>query len=170
MGRGAGLTVACVVVLSLFLGLGGCGHSDDHEKAPQLAVAIESGDECHLCGMVIGEFPGPKGELYLHGQPRVHKFCSTRDLFAFLLQPENRHRASQIYVHDMVQSPWNSPDDNHFIDAQSAWYVAGHSQPGAMGATLASFALEADAIDFAHLYGGEVLTFQSISLELLAEL
>jgi len=136
----------------------------------QQAVAIESGDECHLCGMLITQFAGPKGEVFNKKATKAHKFCSTRDLFAYYLQPENTRQALQIYVHDMTKTPWDAPNDEHFTDATTAWYVKDHNQKGAMGATLASFAAKPDAQAFATTYGGTVITFKEIDLDLLASL
>jgi copper chaperone NosL len=143
------------------------------EKQPsvvQQAVAIESGDECHLCGMLISQFPGPKGEIFNRKATKAHKFCSTRDLFAYYLQPENTRQVQQIFVHDMTKTPWDAPDDEHFTDAKTAWYVRDHNQRGSMGATLASFSAETDAQAFATAYGGTVISFDMITLDLLASL
>ena len=145
----------------------GCQSSTEEEALLQKAVAIESSDECHLCGMVISNFPGPKGELFKKGEQTVHKFCSNRDLFSYLLQPENRHRATQIFVHDMAIVPWAHPSDDEFIDAKSAWYVHGSNKKAAMGPALASFSSEHIAHQFAKKFGGEVLEFDDITLELL---
>lgn len=131
------------------------------------AVAIESADECHLCGMMIKEFPGPKGELYKKESEKVQKFCSTRDLFSYYLDPENKRNVAQLFVHDMSKTPWDSPNDNYFIDAKKAWYVAGSEKTGAMGKTLASFAKKDDAIAFAEKFGGKVLSFEQITIETL---
>ena len=136
----------------------------------QRAVKIESADECHLCGMIISNFPGPKGELYSKGQDQVHKFCSTRDLFAYYLQPENTHRVQQIFVHNMAITPWGKPEDNIFVDARKAYYVIEHGQQGAMGPTLASFEDVTEAQLFIEQYGGRVIGFSEVTLALLSEL
>ncbi|WP_375056881.1 nitrous oxide reductase accessory protein NosL [Zobellella sp. DQSA1] len=150
------------LLFSLLL-LAGCGESNVEAQVRQ-AVAIEQGDECHLCGMVISRFPGPKGEAYEQGAEEVRKFCSTRDLLNWVLDPENRHARQQIWVHDMSQSPWDKPDDEHFIDAETAWYVVGSRQSGAMGPTLASFKQRDVAERFAQTFGGEVLAFGELTL------
>ncbi|QYJ92032.1 nitrous oxide reductase accessory protein NosL [Shewanella halotolerans] len=154
------------LVSLLLLGLSACGQESEH-NAIREAVAMEHGDECHLCGMLIGNFPGPKGELYLKTEETVKKFCSTRDLFSFLLDPEYRKQVKEIYVHDMAKSPWQAPLDSHFIDARQAWYVVGSSQTGAMGKTLASFGEREDAEAFAAEFGGQVYPFGQISLSML---
>ncbi len=131
------------------------------------AVAIESADECHLCGMMIKEFPGPKGELYKKESEQIQKFCSTRDMFSYYLDPENKRNVAQLFVHDMSKTPWDTPNDNYFIDAKKAWYVADSEKTGAMGKTLASFAQKNDAIAFAKKFGGKVLSFEQITIETL---
>ncbi|WP_461536503.1 nitrous oxide reductase accessory protein NosL [Spongorhabdus nitratireducens] len=141
--------------------------SDPETVVEHKPVPIESGDTCHLCGMIIKNHPGPKGELYAKGSEVVKRFCSTRDLFAWVLQPENQPNIDAIFVHDMAVSPWNTPDDEAFINARDAWYVAGSSQAGAMGTTLASFAEQAAADKFAQDFGGKVIRFDDITLQVL---
>ena len=131
------------------------------------AVAIESADECHLCGMMIKEFAGPKGELYKKESDNIQKFCSTRDMFSYYLDPENKRNVAQLFVHDMSKTPWESPEDSYFIDAKKAWYVADSEKKGAMGKTLASFAKKEDAIAFAKKFGGKVLSFEQITIDIL---
>ena len=144
----------------------GCGE-DSQQSMLRDAVAIESSDECHLCGMIISNFPGPKGEAYQKDKKDISKFCSTRDLFAYLLQPENARLVQEVFVHDMSQSPWGKPNDEHFIDAKMAWYVIGSSQTGAMGSTLASFSKEKDAKAFSANFGGNVYQYSDITLQLI---
>ena len=146
--------------------------SDKAEKNAMVhkAVAMESADECHLCGMLITRFDGPKGELFRKEQgDRVFKFCSTRDLFSYYLDPENKRNVAQMYVHDMSKMPWGSDsiDDKHFIDAKTAWYVSGSEKTGAMGDTLASFSLQVDAQTFADEFGGTVLNFSQITYDII---
>ncbi|WP_178030906.1 nitrous oxide reductase accessory protein NosL [Pelagibaculum spongiae] len=133
------------------------------------AVAIESADECHLCGMIIGRFPGPKGETYKDGSSQVKKFCSTRDMLTWALDPENKAGLREVWVHDMGQTSWESPSDEQFIDGRNAWYVAGTSRMGAMGPALASFSDKSLAEVFAKNYGGDLHQFDQLSLELLSK-
>lgn len=151
------LMVAIVLIITA------CGESPSELTLVQQAVKVESGDECHQCGMIIKHFPGPKGQLYQRGTEQVLKFCSTRDMFAYLLDPEHQHAIQTVYVHDMAQTSWDAPDDEFYIDARQAWFVIGHSQQGAMGPTLASFAEKEIANRFAKEYGGTVLAFEAIT-------
>jgi copper chaperone NosL len=150
----------------------GCNDKSAQQVMVHQAVALETADECHLCGMLITNFSGPKGELFRKGiteaeSNTVKKFCSTRDLFSFYLDPENTRNVTTILVHDMSKSPWQHPDDQYFIDARQAWFVTGSNKIGAMGKTLASFSLKVDANAFAQEFGGQVIPFKDINFEAL---
>ncbi|PMR74608.1 nitrous oxide reductase accessory protein NosL [Billgrantia endophytica] len=161
-------TAFTALVLSTLL-LAGCGN-DAGPAALAPAQPITDGDSCHVCGMLISELPGPKGQVYLNRDEAVRKFCSTTDMFAFLLQPENETQLSHAWVHDVAVTPWESPTDDTFILASEAWYVVEHERRGAMGHTLASFRERHHADAFKETHGGRVLAFDDIDLELLAEL
>lgn len=142
----------------------GCG--DEQQATASLdPVPFQKGEECHVCGMAIGAFPGPKGEAV--APTGVRKFCSTSELLGWWLQPENQQQGARLYVHDMGRSDWNHPDDRHLIDATQAYYVVGIKRPGAMGATLASFADQAAAEQLATEEGGRVLRFSEIDQNVL---
>ncbi|WP_053076203.1 nitrous oxide reductase accessory protein NosL [Marinobacter psychrophilus] len=153
------------LLLISLLALAGC--SDPQKSAATekpAAVHIEDGEECHVCGMAITGFPGPKGEVITEKRQQVHKFCSTRDMFSWVLQPENIKRDHTLYVHDMAQSEWDSPLDTALIDAREAFYVIGSERMGAMGPTLASFANSKAAEGFAAQFGGQVKAFADITM------
>jgi copper chaperone NosL len=159
-----------LAVLFCMLILGACSDNSAQKEIIHKAVAMESSDECHLCGMLIMNFDGPKGEIFRKEQgDKVFKFCSTRDMFSYYLDPENKRNVSQILVHDMSKMPWGSDsiDDKHFIDAKAAWFVMGSEKTGAMGKTLASFSLETDALAFAKEFGGKVLGFSEVDQDSL---
>ena len=145
--------------------LAGCSESEEQITARPDPVHFGSGDECHVCGMAITRFPGPKGEAITAREQTVHKFCSTRDMFSWALQPENAKRDHTLYVHDMTQTDWEHPDDTALIDAREAYFVVGSERKGAMGPTLASFASEDSAVEFANEYGGEVVKFQDVTMQ-----
>jgi len=152
-----------LLVFAVFLT--GCSGEDEKVADKPAPVHIEDGDECHVCGMAITRFPGPKGEVITETEQAVYKFCSTRDMFSWVLQPENVKRKHTLYVHDMSQTEWASPDDAAMIDARKAFYVVGSGRKGAMGPTLASFATESAANELVMDQGGEVLKFEAVTLE-----
>lgn len=147
--------------------LAGCG--DDKPPVTALHPApIGPDDECAVCGMQIAGFPGPKGEVQLAGVAQPLKFCSTRDCFAWVLQPEAGASVQAVWVHDMGATDWARPADAAFIDARSAFYVVGHRKSGAMGPTLASFRERAAADAFARSEGGRVLGYPDVNVALVA--
>ncbi|MDL0431379.1 nitrous oxide reductase accessory protein NosL [Marinobacter sp. TBZ242] len=155
--------LSTAVVLAVFLA--GCSESQEQVTEKPDPVHIESGDECHVCGMAITRFPGPKGEAITAREQQVNKFCSTRDMFSWALQPENAKREHTLYVHDMAQTDWEHPDDTALIDAREAFFVVGSKRTGAMGPTLASFAAEEAAREFAMNYGGQVLSYNNVTMD-----
>ena len=158
--------IRALVVITTCLGLAAC--NDRAEQKPTLGpVAFHQSDECHVCGMVIADFPGPKGEVVEKGT--VKKFCSTAEMLGWWLQPENHHTEAKLYVHDMGKSAWEKPDDHYLIDATKAYYVAGTRLKGSMGVVLASFSEEATARKLASEEGGRVLRFEEIDLSLLQQ-
>ncbi|MDM7857605.1 nitrous oxide reductase accessory protein NosL [Thiopseudomonas acetoxidans] len=143
------------------------------ENKPQVStdpVAFHAGDECHVCGMLITEWPGAKGQSINKQNGETHKFCSTVDMFSWWLQPENKTLQAQIYVHDMAKTHWDTPEDEHLIDARKAWYVVGSDMLGAMGPSLVSYSDKAAAEKLAHDRGGRVISFEQIDLAVLKEI
>lgn len=161
-----GRSTRLVAITLLSLGLLACG-KEQGEQVVREPVAFHEDDECHVCGMVITEFEGPKGQSI--GDAGVRKFCSTAEMLGWWLQPENRISDVSLFVHDMGQSEWNAPDDAHLIDATSAYYVTGISLKSAMGASLASFADETAAQALADEHGGQVLRFEEIDQAVLQQ-
>lgn len=160
------LGLRTLIVLLFGLALAACGEKDETPVSLD-PVAFHAADECHVCGMVISDFPGPKGQAVV--KDGVRKFCSTAEMLSWWLQPENRILDAKLYVHDMGQSHWDQPDDNHLIDAKQAWYVTGTPLAGAMGASLASFADQQAAEALAAEHDGAVLRFDEIDQEFLQQ-
>ncbi len=126
------LLVALVALL-----LAACGSSQ--APPPQVAVDIHKGDVCAVCGMYIEAGPGPRGEAYVQGYKAPLKFGSTRDFFAYVLQPENKTRLQNLLVQDSASIDWTHPSNEArtFLDARAAYYVAWQPLPGLMGPTFA---------------------------------
>ncbi|WP_076412249.1 nitrous oxide reductase accessory protein NosL [Shewanella sp. UCD-KL12] len=154
--------ILCLILPSLFA----CSQGDV-AAVKQQAETINTHDRCHQCGMMIKKYPGPKGQVHLRGETLVPKFCSTRDMFSFALQPENQRQITALMVHDMAVTDWQHPDDSSFIDAKQAWYVYGTSKQAVMGPAVAPFNSKEAAEQFATEFGGAVLQFEDINLELI---
>jgi len=163
---------ARVLVLLMGVAMFVCAcQQQDQAQVEHVPQAIHASDECHVCGMNIQSFPGPKGQVFVRGREVPLKFCSTMDTFSWLLQPDSVPITTSAFVHDMGAAPqWDKPSDAHYVDVKQAWYVVGHDMPGAMGPTLASFKNKQDADSFVKQHGGRILRYQDIDLALLANL
>ncbi|QFU24685.1 nitrous oxide reductase accessory protein NosL [Shewanella eurypsychrophilus] len=156
------LIILCLILPFLFA----CSQSEN-DTPKQQAEMIHQHDRCHQCGMMIKKYPGPKGQVHLRGESLVPKFCSTRDMFSFALQPENERQISSLMVHNMAITDWDHPVDSSFIDAKTAWYVYGTSKQAVMGPAIVPFESKDTAEQFAREFGGAVLQFEDIDLELI---
>ena len=135
----------------------------DHAVLQPTEIAADT--PCALDGMLLSEFPGPKGQIvYDQGAPDF--FCDTVELVSTMLAPEQRKRVVAVYTQDMAATSWDKPQ-GHWIDAKAAFYVIGSRKTGSMGPTLATFSHEPDAQAFAHDNGGKVLRFAEIKPEMV---
>ncbi len=158
------------VAAALALAISGC---NNHSTAiPRAPVMIVKGDVCATCGMFIHGYPGPRAEAYIEGRAAPLKFGSTRDFFAYILQPDNATQLQELYVQDSARIDWKNPSDaaDSFVDAHGAFYVAWQPLGGEMGPTLASFARLGDAQSFIKQYGGELMKFDQITPALVSTL
>ena len=161
---------AWLLVVLLGLGLAAC--SSSQAPPPQAAVDIHPGDTCAVCGMYIDAAPGPRAEAWVQGYKAPLKFGSTRDFFAYVLDPENKAGLQQLLVQDSAMINWQHPSNEArtFVDARTAWYVAWQPLSGEMGPTFASFAARREAEAFVRAHGGEVLDFSAVTPELTSRL
>jgi copper chaperone NosL len=149
------LAIACAFGAGAMLS--GCSHS---EAAALHAIEPAAETPCSLDGMTLADYPGPKAQiLYERGDPDF--FCDTVEMFSIFLKPEQQRAVRAVFVQDMGQADWAHPA-GHWINAKSAFYVAGSSARGSMGPTIASFAREQDASAFAAREGGAVLRFEQV--------
>lgn len=149
-------------IVTLLVLLAGC---NPIEKA---AAPIELTREtsCSLDGMTLLDFPGPKAQIqYSTGAPDF--FCSTTEMFSIYLQPEQKKRITGIFTQDMGKTAWENPKGNWF-DAKNGFYVLDSKKLGAMGPTLGAFARKEDAEAFARQYGGKVLQFNQVTIEMVS--
>lgn len=128
-------------------------------------VDIDDSTVCVLDGMLLADQPGPKAQIRYAGREQPEFFCDTVEMFNVYLGPEQVRAVQALFVQDMGKADWDEPQ-GHWIDAKSAYYVVGASRRGSMGPTIASFALEADAQQFAAQYGGRVLPFSGITADM----
>ncbi|KPN30028.1 NosL [Halolamina pelagica] len=174
---------AIVATAGITAGLAGCLGGDG--GAPE-AVTLSEDATCDVCGMVISQHPGPTSEIfYADEQPAGHdnpaRFDSTWEAFQFDFEHEDWSREA-FYVTDYstVDYEIRTDDDQEiisthydadsFVDATTVTFVAGSSVVGAMGEDLIAFSEAGDAESFQSEYGGDIVSFEEVSPELISTL
>lgn len=148
------------------LSLTGCQPNDPTASDDQVPAAMDQMASCSLDGMLLADFPGPKGQILYTHDKQVHWFCDTVELLSTLLAPEQVRAVRAAYVQDMGKADWARPS-GHWILARDALFVLGSKRHGSMGPTAASFANEAAAQSFVQSYGGRLLRFADIKPEMV---
>lgn len=141
--------------------LAACGRSDERAAAAT-PLEADGNTSCTLDGMLLADYPGPKGQMQYASAPKVEWYCDTFELLAVLQRPEQARLPSAAWVQDMAKADWERPV-GHWIDAHKAFYVFGSRKKGSMGATAASFANVADAQAFVAANGGKVVPFAEVT-------
>jgi len=155
------LLAACAAPIAALLA--GCESSE--AKAALKPAEIDPATTCDLDGMLLADYPGPKGQILYVGAAAPVFCCDTVELFSLLLKPEQVRAVRAAFVQDMARADWEQPR-GHWIDAKAASYVVGSKRDGSMGPTFASFAEATAAAEFARQYGGKVLRFAEITTEM----
>ncbi|OGB16380.1 MAG: nitrous oxide reductase accessory protein NosL [Burkholderiales bacterium RIFCSPLOWO2_12_67_14] len=141
------------------LSLLGCGQSG--AAASSAPAEIDAQASCSLDGMLLADYPGPKGQIRYDGVAEVQWFCDSVELLSVLLAPEQVRAVQSAHVQDMALADWDQPR-GHWIDARQALYVLGSKRHGSMGPTAASFATESAAQTFMQQHGGRLLRYAEI--------
>ena len=145
--------------------LGAC--DKEGEKATSVApVEISQDTACELDGMLLVDYPGPKGQIHFADTPEPAFYCDTMEVLNTLMHPEEVRKITAVYVQDMGKADWDHPE-GHWIDARTAIYVEGSSRQGSMGPTFGSFSNEEDAKAFIAKYGGKLLHMKDITPEMV---
>lgn len=148
-----------IVLAALLLAplLAGCDQDAEQAAlpAPQEPGATATG---YFCGMTVTEHRGPKGQVFLAGDPEPLWFSSVRDALAFTMLPERPGRVTALYVNDMAGSADGvTPQPGAWVLAEEAHFVAGSGATGGMGAPeVMPFADRAAAERYRAVRGGEI--------------
>lgn len=184
-----GLTRRAVVAggLGLVAGLAGCQGTDSGGDVPE-PVTLTQSDECEVCGMVIPNHPGPSAEVfYADEQPSGHEnpahFCSTWEAFRYDFERQDRGWTRQVfYVTDYSGVEYElttdggdvllstHPEAEAFVDATTVTFVVGSEVKGAMGRDLIGFSAVDDAEAFQSDHGGDLLAFDEVTRDTIAQL
>lgn len=142
----------------------GCSREGGDAKRATGPQEIAAGSSCSLDGMLLADYPGPKGQIRYKGDAELHWFCDGTELLATLLRPEQVRAVEGAWVQDMGKADWDKPV-GHWTDARQAVYVLGSKRHGSMGPTAASFADQGAAQAFSQKWGGRVITFAQLKPE-----
>jgi nitrous oxide reductase accessory protein NosL len=161
--------------------LSGClGTSEERDP-----VAIESGQNCDQCGMVIDQHPGPVGQTYYQDNtPQGHdppaRFCSTVCTYRHRFDKEQSGwTPAETFLTDYSATEYDIRTDggktiisrhlgaDTFAPSGQLTIVANSDVEGAMGTAIVPFSDSADAESFAEEYGGQTLPAEDITRELV---
>ncbi|MEO5360293.1 MAG: nitrous oxide reductase accessory protein NosL [Nitrospirota bacterium] len=137
------------------------GCSGEKER-PVQAVELTRKHVCVVCGMILVDFPGAKGQIH-YKDGKYDVFCGTMDMFTYYFQPDTSKNISAIFTNDMGDADWKTK----WIDAKKAYYIYDTKKSGAMGDPFQPYLQEEMAKNFTGLYGGEVLRFDNITPDML---
>ncbi len=149
------MTAVVFIVLS-------CTKADTEKPLP---LELTSEHSCAVCGMITVNIPGSKAQIH-YSNGDIFPFCCTSHMFSYYLQPDSPPHITAIYVNDMAKAEKNIPVGG-WIDARTAFYVFGGDVMGPHGEALAPFAEIRDAEDYVKDHGGEIISFNDVTMEML---
>jgi len=179
-------TVLAAGASAAAVALAGCS-SFGGGSAPE-PIALDAGQACDDCGMVIRNHPGPVGQVFFadnapegHDNP-AHFDALKQCMFPYRLERESRGWTTVAqYVTDysgvdytVTTEGGDSYVSSHveagaFAPAEDLYYVVESEVRGAMGPDFVPFSAEADATAFAEAYGGEVVEYGDIGEGLIGK-
>ncbi|MFD1587553.1 nitrous oxide reductase accessory protein NosL [Halorientalis brevis] len=182
-----GATAGAALALAGCTQIGNRDGATTSENVPG-AVTLTTDDACEVCGMIIPNHPGPTTEIFYPGeQPSGHenpaRFDSTWEAFNYDFERQDRGWTRAVmYVTDysnvdyrtfeeqgdtMISTHVNAED---FVAARKVTFVVGSEVKGAMGKDLIAFSKESDAQSFKDEWGGELVTVDDVTPQMIAQL
>ena len=154
-------------VLACCLVIGACAEDEVSDLPPP--VALSASALGHYCQMDLLEHAGPKAQIHLTGFPMPIWFSQVRDGIAYIKSAERTADIVAFYVNDMGSAAsWESPGEENWSDANTAFFVVGSDAIGGMGAPeLVPFATEQGAKSFVDKRGGKILKLADIKPSLV---
>ncbi|ELY91742.1 NosL family protein [Natrialba hulunbeirensis JCM 10989] len=161
-------------------GLGGCLDEDDTDLEPATPTALDDGETCDACGMVIADHYGPAGQLFYAASDADSdgpaQFDSLTELLTYHeARSDQGWELRAVFVTDYSSVDYQLEDRNEtphisshvaeetFADATGLSYVVGSDVMGAMGEEVLPFSARDDATVFADKYDGEVQDWETLS-------
>ena len=107
--------------------------------------------------------------IFVKGEKEPLKFCSVKDGFVYVLQPENAKRTVGFWVSDFGNKK-DIPLHEKMLLAQKAFFNAGSDVRGAMGKSILPFATKEEVQAFTKEHGGTIVNYSEVNLGLLKSL
>ena len=159
------------------------------EELPE-PVALDAGQACDVCGMIIQDHPGPVGQtFYRDSRPEGREedepawFCSLTCMFEFYYEHTELGWVAVVhYVTDYSAADYevaeegaslfitSHPEAEYFVDGETTTLVVDSDVLGAMGPSLVPFTDTDDATAFQEEYGGDIIDFGDVSRQLIDSL
>ncbi len=158
--------IACTLCIGLIITLlCSSAHTDSQtNNAPQV---IPEDLSCGKCGMFPAKYPQWQSQI-VFADGKIAAFDGCKCMFGYIfnmekLDPQHtRESMAAIWVRDFKSGEW--------VNARNARYVIGSDTMGPMGKELIPFANNIDAESFHQEHGGELASFDAISMATLKPL
>lgn len=132
------------------------------ESAEFPGQAVTKSDRCAVCGMMVAKYPSWVTQIELE-DGTVLMFDGVKDMMVFYFSPERYGKATDLSKSKMIVKDYYS---QKWLDAPSAYYVAGSDVHGPMGHEFVPFDTREAAENFMLDHKGkEIFTFQQIDSE-----
>jgi copper chaperone NosL len=156
------MKLSTIFLLAISFSLGACNDTDKATLPPP--SEFTSDDMGQICGMLLSDHPGPKGQIYLIDQKQPLWFATVRETIAYVRMGDGANAIRVIYVNDMGKAQsWAVPGPGTWINADKAVFVINSEQTGGMGAPAVVPFGEAKAAEhFVSSYGGDVVHLADI--------
>lgn len=133
------------------------------------AIFPENLNRTHSCtsdGMVIIDYKGPKAQILWKDGSRTF-YCEVREAFFERTDIIKKKQIIAVFVQDFSFLEWGSYRDK-WVLAEDAYYVIDSKKNGAMGITYVPFLDYNEANLFKNEFGGMILKFEEINIDVLS--
>ncbi len=157
-----------IIVAIIVLTLAACGQNNTQSEKPSPAILTDDAIG-HSDKMIVVNHEGPRAQVHLANIEIPLWFSSVRDGLAYVKSSERSDEIVAIYVNDVgVAKSWREMGKGNWIDAEKAFFVGGSSAIGGMGAPeFVPFASKEKALEFIAQKGGELLSLNDISVDMV---
>ena len=96
-----------LMALSAIAPLATCSNETGSQAVNTEPVEITASTSCELDGMLLTDYPSPKGQIYYAGEDRPWFYCDTIEVLNTLLLLEQIRKVNAVYVQDMGRADWD---------------------------------------------------------------